>query len=200
MPSSPPDPDQGAARGERPPHPPARPEPHLGVPQALLPRREPRDGGVPAPALQAAVHRDLRRGGRRAAALRGRATRSSATPSARRTRAATTAGSTCATSRSAACARSSSRSSPRTPIITGAASARSCSSSSSTSPACAAARTWCSRWRRTTRTRCAGTGARSFYRLDAAVFLAQKVETEPELLPPRRIGSRERGKRKAIKG
>jgi ribosomal protein S18 acetylase RimI-like enzyme len=41
---------------------------------------------------------------------------------------------------------------------------------------------------------------RSFYRLDAAVFLAQKVETEPELLPPRRIGSRERQKRKAIKG
>jgi len=28
---------------------------------------------------------------------------------------------------------------------------------------------------------------RSFFKLDAAIFLAQKVEAEPELLPPRRI-------------
>jgi ribosomal protein S18 acetylase RimI-like enzyme len=28
---------------------------------------------------------------------------------------------------------------------------------------------------------------RSFYKLDAAIFLAQKVPTEPELLPPRRL-------------
>jgi ribosomal protein S18 acetylase RimI-like enzyme len=28
---------------------------------------------------------------------------------------------------------------------------------------------------------------RSFYKLDAAIFLAQKVESEPELLPPRRL-------------
>ena len=33
-------------------------------------------------------------------------------------------------------------------------------------------------------------GYRSFYKLDAAIFLAQKVETEPELLPPRKIGGR----------
>ena len=44
------------------------------------------------------------------------------------------------------------------------------------------------------------TGARNFYKLDAAIFLAKKVAAEPELLPPRRIGSRERQKRKAIKG
>lgn len=28
---------------------------------------------------------------------------------------------------------------------------------------------------------------RSFYRLDAAIFLAQRIPTEPELLPPRRL-------------
>ncbi|UJR86739.1 GNAT family N-acetyltransferase [Sandaracinus amylolyticus] len=28
---------------------------------------------------------------------------------------------------------------------------------------------------------------RNFYKLDAAIFLAQKVESEPELLPPRRL-------------
>jgi len=35
---------------------------------------------------------------------------------------------------------------------------------------------------------------RSFYKLDAAIFLAQKVESEPELLPPRSLG------RKRIRG
>jgi len=33
---------------------------------------------------------------------------------------------------------------------------------------------------------------RNFYKLDAAVFLAQKVPTEPELLPPRKIAARRR--------
>jgi ribosomal protein S18 acetylase RimI-like enzyme len=32
---------------------------------------------------------------------------------------------------------------------------------------------------------------RSFYKLDAAIFLAQKVETEPELLPPRPLPPRQ---------
>jgi ribosomal protein S18 acetylase RimI-like enzyme len=37
---------------------------------------------------------------------------------------------------------------------------------------------------------------RNFYKLDAAIFLAQKLETEPELLPPRKIsGRRGTGKR-----
>ena len=31
---------------------------------------------------------------------------------------------------------------------------------------------------------------RNFYKLDAAIFLARKIETERELLPPRRIGDR----------
>ena len=69
---------------------------------------------------------------------------------------------------------------------------RSCSSSSSTSRASAAAPTSSSRSRRTTRTRCASTARRSFYKLDAAIFLAQKVDTEPELLPPRKIVGRQR--------
>src|SRR5262249_58507551 len=60
---------QGPPRGLRPPHPPPRPEPHVGVPEALLPRRESRDGGISAAAVQAAVHRDLRRGGRRSTPL-----------------------------------------------------------------------------------------------------------------------------------
>ena len=90
----------------------------------VLPRREPRDGRVPAPALEArGSSRSTTRRTSSSCSSRS-ATRSSATPSARWTRAATTAGSTCATSRSAACARCSSRSSPRTPTITGAASAR----------------------------------------------------------------------------
>jgi ribosomal protein S18 acetylase RimI-like enzyme len=33
---------------------------------------------------------------------------------------------------------------------------------------------------------------RSFFKLDAAIFLAQKVEAEPELLPPRRIRVRKK--------
>jgi len=33
---------------------------------------------------------------------------------------------------------------------------------------------------------------RNFYKLDAAVFLAQKVDSEPELLPPRRLAGRRR--------
>ena len=33
---------------------------------------------------------------------------------------------------------------------------------------------------------------RSFYKLDAAIFLAQKVESEPELLPPRRLEKKKR--------
>ncbi len=33
---------------------------------------------------------------------------------------------------------------------------------------------------------------RNFYKLDAAVFLAQKVSNEPELLPPRKIAARRR--------
>ena len=33
---------------------------------------------------------------------------------------------------------------------------------------------------------------RNFYKLDAAIFLARKIETERELLPPRRIGDRAR--------
>ena len=33
---------------------------------------------------------------------------------------------------------------------------------------------------------------RNFYKLDAAIFLARKIETERELLPPRRIGDRGR--------
>jgi ribosomal protein S18 acetylase RimI-like enzyme len=32
---------------------------------------------------------------------------------------------------------------------------------------------------------------RNFYKLDAAIFLAQKLETEPELLPPRPLSPRE---------
>ena len=32
---------------------------------------------------------------------------------------------------------------------------------------------------------------RNFYRLDAAIFMAQKVVTEPELLPPRMVGAKE---------
>jgi ribosomal protein S18 acetylase RimI-like enzyme len=31
---------------------------------------------------------------------------------------------------------------------------------------------------------------RSFYKLDAAIFMAQKIETEPELLPPRELHGR----------
>jgi len=38
---------------------------------------------------------------------------------------------------------------------------------------------------------------RNFYRLDAAIFLAQKVGTEPELLPPRRIKVRRRKRKPA---
>jgi hypothetical protein len=34
---------------------------------------------------------------------------------------------------------------------------------------------------------------RNFFKLDAAIFLAQKVPAEPELLPPRRIGRRRAG-------
>lgn len=37
---------------------------------------------------------------------------------------------------------------------------------------------------------------RSFYKLDAAIFLAQKIETERELLPPRRIGGRRASSRR----
>jgi len=39
---------------------------------------------------------------------------------------------------------------------------------------------------------------RNFYKLDAAIFMAQKVSAEPELLPPRKIsGRRPRKQRKA---
>lgn len=31
---------------------------------------------------------------------------------------------------------------------------------------------------------------RNFYKLDAAIFMAQKVAAEPELLPPRKIPQR----------
>jgi ribosomal protein S18 acetylase RimI-like enzyme len=31
---------------------------------------------------------------------------------------------------------------------------------------------------------------RNFYKLDAAIFMAQKIENEPELLPPRKLGKR----------
>lgn len=31
---------------------------------------------------------------------------------------------------------------------------------------------------------------RNFYKLDAAIFLAQKVDAEPELLPPRKLGAK----------
>lgn len=41
---------------------------------------------------------------------------------------------------------------------------------------------------------------RNFYKLDAAIFLAQKVETEPELLPPRRIGAHDASRRRRVKG
>ncbi len=41
---------------------------------------------------------------------------------------------------------------------------------------------------------------RSFYKLDAAIFLAQKVETEPELLPPRRIAAHDAARRRRVKG
>ncbi|MCW5889162.1 MAG: GNAT family N-acetyltransferase [bacterium] len=41
---------------------------------------------------------------------------------------------------------------------------------------------------------------RSFYKLDAAIFLAQKIETEPELLPPRKIAARDAARRTRIKG
>jgi ribosomal protein S18 acetylase RimI-like enzyme len=33
---------------------------------------------------------------------------------------------------------------------------------------------------------------RNFYKLDAAIFLAQRLDTEPELLPPRPLNKRER--------
>jgi ribosomal protein S18 acetylase RimI-like enzyme len=33
---------------------------------------------------------------------------------------------------------------------------------------------------------------RNFYKLDAAIFMAQKIESEPELLPPRKLGGRKR--------
>ena len=33
---------------------------------------------------------------------------------------------------------------------------------------------------------------RNFYKLDAAIFLARRIETERELLPPRRMGGRQR--------
>ena len=36
---------------------------------------------------------------------------------------------------------------------------------------------------------------RSFYRLDAAIFLAQRVPTEPDLLPPRRLRPKRPAKR-----
>jgi len=38
---------------------------------------------------------------------------------------------------------------------------------------------------------------RAFYRLDAAIFLAQKVPSEPEILPPRKLPARKRKKSKA---
>lgn len=38
---------------------------------------------------------------------------------------------------------------------------------------------------------------RNFYKLDAAIFLAQKVEAEPELLPPRKLTARRAASRKA---
>ncbi|MGI5861109.1 MAG: GNAT family N-acetyltransferase [Myxococcales bacterium] len=42
---------------------------------------------------------------------------------------------------------------------------------------------------------------RNFYKLDAAIFLAQKVTAEPELLPPRRLpGPRPKGDRKNLVG
>jgi ribosomal protein S18 acetylase RimI-like enzyme len=41
---------------------------------------------------------------------------------------------------------------------------------------------------------------RSFYKLDAAIFLAQKIETEPELLPPRKIAARDTAQRARVKG
>lgn len=41
---------------------------------------------------------------------------------------------------------------------------------------------------------------RSFYKLDAAIFLAQKIETEPELLPPRKIAARDTARRERVKG
>lgn len=41
---------------------------------------------------------------------------------------------------------------------------------------------------------------RNFYKLDAAIFLAQKVETEPELLPPRKIAARDNARRARVKG
>lgn len=37
---------------------------------------------------------------------------------------------------------------------------------------------------------------RKFYKLDAAIFLAQKVDAEPELLPPRKLPSRPRPEKK----
>ena len=147
-------------RGHGPSYPSPRPESHVGVPEALLPRREPGDGRVPAAAVEKPLPRGLRRGGRRPAPVRGRATGSSATPSARcEITGGATTGSTCATSRSATCARSSSRSCACIPTTTAAASAPSCWISSSIWRACGAAPTWCSRWPRTTRTRCAGTAS-----------------------------------------
>ena len=58
--------------GARAAHAPPRSQPRLGVPEARLPRRQPRDRRVPAPALQAALPRGLRGGRHRAAPVRGR--------------------------------------------------------------------------------------------------------------------------------
>jgi ribosomal protein S18 acetylase RimI-like enzyme len=41
---------------------------------------------------------------------------------------------------------------------------------------------------------------RSFYKLDAAIFMAQKVSAEPELLPPRKLPMRKRKPAKAKDG
>ena len=179
-------------RGHGPPHPPPRPEPHVGVPQARLPRREPRDGRVPAAALEAALPRGLRRGGHRAAALRG------GRPDRRlrrvrlgchRHRQLDQPALLREARHAAALRRGAGR---RTPTTRAAASAASCSSSSQH----LARVRGCThlvlevaennedalRWYR----------KRNFYKLDAAIFLARKIETEPELLPPRRIGDRAR--------
>ena len=80
---------------------------------------------------------------------------------------------------------------PVHPDYQGAASAASCSSSCTTWRGCAAARTSCSRSPRTTSGRSTWYRRRSFYKLDAAIFLAQEGCTRSdELLPPRKLPTR----------
>ena len=180
---------QDPARGLRPPHPPARPQPDVGVPEALLPRRQPRDRRVPAAALEEALPRGLRRGGRRSAPLRGgRPDRRLRRVRVRRQRQRQLdEHALLREARHASALRRGARGAPRLPWARHRRVHARAAPAPRARPRLHAPR---ARGRREQRERAPLVPRRNFHKLDAAIFLAQKLETEPELLPPRKISGR----------